>query len=607
MAKKQATFEVKLDASVTGNFKKIKKTLDKTEEQIKDINGKKIKLDVDDKGMKKASESLGDFNGKMEDMVGDVPIVGDSLKQLATSFGPVGLAVAAVSAVLIGAGVAMFNVAGEINEVDKSLKRFITDTDDLEKANNNIRAIQDTFEDIDTKEISSAANVLTKEFGIKGSEAVDLVNQSLIATGGTLDVDQIREYATQFKSMGSTAEDFVGIVTQGNLEGFYNDKFPDALKESRLRLAELTKGQGDILKKIGLDPKQLQKDLKAGTLTFAEATKQIAVKAKDLDQVTKTEVLANIFGGAGEDAGVRLLDVLAKGNVSLDSMVDKNKEQNDIFNDNLKLAEAQSKASRKLIPITKAFNKIWTQIQTVLFDVGDGLSDIIESLFQLFKSIEPLFFNVKLTIGIVLLQLKGMMKLIGFGINLITGLVNIIKFGLTKAFEKIKEVIKNVLGESIVNSIKESWTKFFDFIAQRFAFLQSAISKTVDMAKALADNRLTDAGKLAKEAAIQFKAVVTGKGLETGDKTEAEKEAEKKGIISPTADKKALDKKVDENVKNQVKGATSNVRNITLNLDALQSIEKQIINEGGDVDNIQSMLQQALLQVLNDTNQAASI
>lgn len=606
MAKLQAEFEVKLDASVTQNFKKIKKTLDKTEAQIKDINSKKVKINVDDKGMKKAGESLGDFNGKMEDMVGDVPIVGDSLKQLATSFGPVGLAVAAVSAVLIGAGIALFSVAGEIREVDKQLKRFIDNTDDLEKANINIRAIQDTFDDIDTKELSDAAKVLSKEFGITGAKAVDLVNQSLIATGGSMDLDQIKEYATQFKSMGATAESFVGTVTQGNLEGFYNDKFPDALKESRLRLAELTKGQGDILKKIGLDPVQLKKDLKSGTLSFEDATRQIAVKAKDLDQVTKTEVLANIFGGAGEDAGVRLLDVLAKGNVSLSDMVDKNKEQNSIFKDNLKLAEAQDKASRKLIPIIKAFEKIWTQVQTVLFDIGDGLSDIILSIFQLFKTIEPIFFNVKLTIGIILLQLKGMMKLIAFGINLFTGLVNIIKFGLLKAFEKVKEVIKSVLGETIVNSIKESWTKFFDFITKRFAFLQSAISKTVAMAKALADNRLVDAGKLAKEAAIQFKAVITGKGLEI-PKTEAEKEAEKKGI-TPTADgTKALDKKVDENAKNQVKGATSNVRNITLNLDALQNIEKQIINEGGDVDNIQSMLQQALLQVLNDTNQAASI
>lgn len=615
MGQKKAIFQIELDASISANVKKAKKIIDDAQKKIDKLNNTHIDIPVDDEGIKKASESIGDFNGKMDDMVSGVPIVGDSLSKLASSFGPVGMAVAAVTALAIGAGKVMFDMANEIHEVDLVLKRFIDSSDDLERANNNIRAIQETFDDIDTKEISDAAKVLSKEFGINGADAVELVNKSLIATGGSMDLDQIKEYATQFRSMGATAEDFVGTVTQGNLEGFYNDKFPDALKESRLRLAELTKGQGDILKKIGLDPKKLQKDLKAGTLTFQDATIKIAKASKDLDQVTKTEVLANIFGGAGEDAGVRLLDVLAEGKKELGDMVKLNEEQNKIYKENQKLTEAQAKGSRKLIKITKAFDSIWRQVQVVLWDVGDGFSDIIESVFLFVKSIEPMMILVKAQFAFIVLQLKWVMKYIGFLINLITGLVNLVKLGLSKAFEALKNVIKNVLGEDLVNSLSLAWNGFFDLIGKRFGYLQTAISATVDMAQALAAGDFANAKLLSEQAKNNFKAVFTGKIDATNEDLNKLFEAAKGGKTDKTkiadvtqvAKDTGLKDQIKSNSTNAVKGATSNIKNITLNLDALQHIEKQIVNEGGDVENIEAMLQQALLQVLNDTNQAVNM
>lgn len=194
---------------------------------------------------------------------------------------------------------------------------------DLKAYRNQVQAVADTFNQ-DFKDVLISANALSKQFGVDANEALKLIQEGFISgadvTGGFL--DNVKEYPTFFKEAGVSADQFIAIVSHTNKAGLFSDKGIDAIKEANIRLREMTPATVSALEGIGISAEQVQKDLQSGTMTTFQVMQKISAKLNELpDSATQVgTAIADIFGGAGEDAGLQYLRTLKDITLNLDTV-----------------------------------------------------------------------------------------------------------------------------------------------------------------------------------------------------------------------------------------------------------------------------------------------
>lgn len=126
--------------------------------------------------------------------------------------------------------------------------------------------IRDAF-DGQINESTRTASVMMKNFGIEGSEAMDLITKGYQEGGNYSDelLDTLREYSPQFQAMGFSANQMTGILIKGAQAGAFNlDKVGDSIKEFNIRAQDGSKGTAEGFKAIGLDANKMGQDIAAG-------------------------------------------------------------------------------------------------------------------------------------------------------------------------------------------------------------------------------------------------------------------------------------------------------------------------------------------------------
>jgi|GEM_PF-3084093 len=246
-----------------------------------------------------------------------------NIGKLAGALGPIMLAVFSIQAITEFAQ-HIAQIAGEFNELRETVNAFSGESGDaLNKTTAKAKAMADTF-DVDVNEILEATNAASAEFGIGFDEALNLVQKGLLATKTKHGdyIAQISEYSTQFKDMGYTAEEAFAIISQGQNMGVFSDKAPDAIKEFKLRLNDLTKAQHDLIKdNFG---EKFAAQIADGSLSSIDALKGVSQGMRDIKAAggNLQPIITNLFGGAGEDAGERYLLSLADIDTNLDNLID---------------------------------------------------------------------------------------------------------------------------------------------------------------------------------------------------------------------------------------------------------------------------------------------
>lgn len=168
----------------------------------------------------------------------------------------------------------------------------------------------------DSSEIATAANAMTKQIGGTYEENLRLIEEGFKrganANGDFL--DQMKEYGPQVAALGVSASDAIALIAKAGKDGVFSDKALDALKEGGLAVREMGQAQIDALAGIGLK----QKDLVGKT--SIEALQLISKSMKGATEQAKQLVLADIFKGAGEDAGKAFIEGLADGMPHLEDL-----------------------------------------------------------------------------------------------------------------------------------------------------------------------------------------------------------------------------------------------------------------------------------------------
>ena len=221
----------------------------------------------------------------------------------------------------------------------------------LQQGTAQAKAVAATYQQSAT-EIAVAANTVAKEFGISFTDALGIVEagfrKGADAQGEFLDV--VREYPAQFRDAGASAEEFLAVSIAASREGVYSDKGLDAVKEFGLRIREQTKATRDALTNaLGPEFTQTLFDgLNNGSVSSVQALGKVteALKENGVQGSELQTVIADVFGGPGEDVGQRFLFTLGEIVTATDNVRASTNEyqaqQEELFQANLRLEKSQT-------------------------------------------------------------------------------------------------------------------------------------------------------------------------------------------------------------------------------------------------------------------------
>ncbi|SKC53457.1 phage tail tape measure protein [Ohtaekwangia koreensis] len=357
---------------------------------------------------------------------------------------------------IIGAAKEVFAFSQEIGkatEAVKSLTGYIGK--DLVDATAKAKSISDTF-DIPFEKLLGSARAVSKEFGISIPDALDKIRDGYALTGSEEFLDILKEYPAQFASMGSTADDFFKIATQSINEGIYSDKGVDAVKEFGLRIRELTPATDNALAAIGLSGTQIQKEIANGTLTTFEALQKVSKRLSQFsdDSQEVGMVLADVFGGAGEDAGVKFVKSLGDASIKFQDLV---AGANDSQQAQIRLAQANEELNKTWVEMfgesSTTFNNIKANALEIasksIVAIKKAVVDTINFFIELYN--ESLLFRA--IIQNLVFQFKTLwevIKLVGsLLLNTFSNAGAIIKAIFTGNFAAIPELYANAIKQVV--------------------------------------------------------------------------------------------------------------------------------------------------------------
>ena len=213
---------------------------------------------------------------------------------------------------------------------------------ELEQLTTDALLLSETF-GFDVTESMKTARQLSKQFGISGEEAFDLIAtgaQNGLDFSGEL-LDTLNEYAPQFEDAGMSAEDMFDILASGQKAGAWNlDKIGDAVKEFGLRAKQGTKEAYDGFEKLGMNAEDASTKIAQGGDGAKEVFDETVRRLREMDDDTeRNRIGVELFGTMWEDLGpdvITQLDSIKGGYDDVDGAMQAiNDNTNNSFKDNL--------------------------------------------------------------------------------------------------------------------------------------------------------------------------------------------------------------------------------------------------------------------------------
>ncbi len=295
----------------------------------------------------------------------------------------------------------------------------------LETMRNSVAATADTMGK-DFKDVLGTADNLMANFHLSGEQAMDVINKGF-ASGADLSGDmlqKIQQYAPTFHDAGISADEMVAIIQQTR-SGIFSDKGLDIIDMASKKIREMSSSTASSLDAIGISSKQVQKDLANNKKSTFDVIQEVSTKMKNFgaDSQQVGNVLKNVFGKQGAQAGIQLIEQLD----TMTTDIEKVKKQTGAWGD----------VQLENIKIQKELNSY----TSALFDfTQQGFAAIIAKGKQ---------FGSKVLIAI----LKGVMGLTNVCITLYHAVVGAAK-GIYNSFGDLWKMIKNV-GTLVLDAFKQ--------------------------------------------------------------------------------------------------------------------------------------------------------
>lgn len=321
------------DKEVKNNIKSIKQEFYKATAQLnkmsvgsEEYNRQLMKvgklkgiMDDHNASVRQAGKEWSNTGNQLKKQNGVIGKLVGSAKGLLPAFGW-----AAVIAGAVKGAKALFNLYTETAKARREAERLTgLSGQPLADFTASVQATADTFNE-DFSEVLISTNNFAKTMGISAEEALSKINDGFItgadSSGEFLDI--LKEYGPQFKAAGLSADESIALITQQVSSGIYSDKGIDAIKEATISLREMTPATKAAIDNIGVSSNELQAKLRDGSISAFEAIQMISNRLAELPPQS-TEVgtaIADIFRGAGEDAGLEYITMLGQAELSLEKV-----------------------------------------------------------------------------------------------------------------------------------------------------------------------------------------------------------------------------------------------------------------------------------------------
>ena len=390
--------------------------------------------------------------------------IGDGAKALGNSLltllsNPVFLGIAGIA----GAGAAVkwwYDYNEGLAEATRLTREFTGFAgDELVSVRNDIQALSDVMGH-DFKDTLSTVDALMSNYGISAKEAIKVV-QDGFTSGADLSGDlleKLQKYAPTFHDAGISASEMVAILQQTR-SGIFSDKGLDIITMASKRIREMSSGTKAALTEIGVDVNKVQEDLADGTRSTFDIIQEVSTKMKSFgaDSQQVGDVLKNVFGKNGAEAGIKLIEQLD----TMSTDIDELKKQTGEWGE----------AQEKQIEATKELNGA----MSALFDLTDnGFEEMMDQMKLI---------ATKSLVSIV----KGVINVTNYFIELynksilVRGIWNAIVAGFKTGLDSLGNIFGFFIGivKATGKALKGAFTFSFDDIKSALAEYATAYGKLI--------------------------------------------------------------------------------------------------------------------------------
>lgn len=339
----------------------------------------------------------------------------------------------------------------------------------LETMRNSIAATADSMGK-DFNDVLATADNLMANYHLSGEEAMKVINDGF-ASGADLSGDmlnKIQQYAPTFHDAGISADQMVAIIQQTR-SGIFSDKGLDIIDMASKKIREMSSGTASSLDAIGISSKQVQQDLANGTKSTFDVIQEVSTKMKNFgaDSQQVGDVLKNVFGKQGAQAGIQLIEQLDTMTTDIEEVKKQTGEWGETQLENIKLhKELNSYLSsmfdmsqhgfEEMIEKGKMFGtKVLVQIMKGLFNTINYFIDwyneslllrgVIQTLGAAFRGV---WSAVKGVANLIIDAMKQVGRSLKGALDILEGIVT---FDLSKAQQGFKEIF------DLSKFIKEGW------------------------------------------------------------------------------------------------------------------------------------------------------
>jgi hypothetical protein len=295
-------------------------------------------------------------------------------------------------------------------------------------------------------------------------------------------------------------------------DGLFSDKGVDAIKEATIRLRELPQSTRDALTAIGFESEEIRRLIDEEGIGAAIAAVSGRLNELQDDSPEVGQALADIFGGAGEDAGLAFIKSLEGIDDAIDSNIDSTNQlviqQKTLLDVNEQFAASQNELAKELGATDGSLKTVGIQIKTALINLLllaiERSKPFIEQLKNIISNLEP--------VGELFLRLFNLGKSFAAGLGLIseeTAKANT-SFNLLGKLVDLAVLPFTILNKGIEKTTEllgffaKQYNRFLDFIGQsRPANTQSteSINENIEL--------ITGSTKKAEESYSKYVSAVT--------------------------------------------------------------------------------------------------
>lgn len=347
--------------------------LTKAERENTKGNDLQIKARAISDELKKLEGAIGNNTRNVGNYTGSLKEAGSALLG---SFG-ISFSIGAAVTGLVALGKQLAETSKEVKAIQTTLKQTSNITGQaLEDATVKVQLLSSAIGE-DFNSVLTASNALSKQFGITTTEALNLIQDGFVrgANSNGEFLQSLKEYPAQFKSIGISAQESIDIITLTANQGIYSDKGIDTIKEAGLALREQTKATQDALRNaFGAQfTDELLGNINNGSITLFQAIQSISGELGKLEPQSKEvgAVIADVFKGAGEDAGLAYLTSLKDIGNETKIVSEATKQLIEEQEKQLRLAEAQ-------IRVTTLLSDGFNSLKGSLISYADEALTVVE-------------------------------------------------------------------------------------------------------------------------------------------------------------------------------------------------------------------------------------